>query len=166
MRRSVTMRSLLTGMMLTFASCGVSLDSVDQEVACYDTGHGMKCVALSEVPDDAAVTCVDTADVCLGANAAAETMGLNSGHDSKSSCSKSDSKPSHSKSSCSKSDSKPSHPHSKPSHPHSKSDCSKSHSKPSHPHSKSSHSDDCDSDHSGDHDIDVAGEGTIVANQP
>ena len=45
--------------LLTLASCGASVDNTDQTVACYDTGHGMKCVPIAELPASTNAMCID-----------------------------------------------------------------------------------------------------------
>jgi clumping factor A len=52
----------LLGLILALASCAPSLGSDDQTVACYDTGHGMKCVPLSELPSGSTATCINKGD--------------------------------------------------------------------------------------------------------
>jgi len=45
--------------LLALTSCGASVDNTDQTVACYDTGHGMKCVPIGELPANTTATCID-----------------------------------------------------------------------------------------------------------
>lgn len=50
----------LLGFILALASCDASIDNSDQGVACYDTGSGMKCVPVGELPAGAKAECTDT----------------------------------------------------------------------------------------------------------
>ena len=51
----------LLGLVLALAaSCGSSLDNNDQALACFDTGSGMKCVPLDELPANTEAMCIDT----------------------------------------------------------------------------------------------------------
>jgi len=49
----------LLGFVLALASCTPTLGNEDQTVACYDTGHGMKCVPLAELPSSTTAMCID-----------------------------------------------------------------------------------------------------------
>lgn len=50
----------LLGLIFALASCGASLNSSEQAIACYDTGSGTKCVQLADLPAGAEAICVDT----------------------------------------------------------------------------------------------------------
>lgn len=50
----------LLGLILALAACGSSLDNDGQGLACYDTGSGMKCVPLKDLPAGTEAMCVDT----------------------------------------------------------------------------------------------------------
>jgi len=50
----------LLGLIFALASCGTSLNSSEQAIACYDTGSGMKCVQLADLPDNVEAVCIDT----------------------------------------------------------------------------------------------------------
>jgi len=53
----------LLGLILALASCEATIDSGgatdDQSVACYDTGSGMKCVPLDQLPSNTTAVCID-----------------------------------------------------------------------------------------------------------
>ena len=51
----------LLGLVLALAaSCGISIENSGQDLACFDTGSGMKCVPLDELPAGTEAMCIDT----------------------------------------------------------------------------------------------------------
>ena len=45
--------------LITLASCAPTIDSGNQGVACFDTGSGMKCVPLEQLPANTPAMCID-----------------------------------------------------------------------------------------------------------
>jgi hypothetical protein len=50
---------LLLFTLAALASCTGTIDSTEQTIACYDTGHGMKCVPLADLPANTTAACLD-----------------------------------------------------------------------------------------------------------